>query len=519
MAEVFGISLTMPAVLNSAWTILRGAFGDDHHALLTDFGLSLMLDDVRSRSTATHAGSSRGTLRWMAPECLNGHRANEASDVYSLGMTIWEVYSEELPLATFFERVIAFQIETKQLRPERPQRLAEDGIWELIQRCWAHDPSRRPKVEDVRHALKSYTSYALPEESAPPLTSFFSESYRGSSETNVDPTFAEMPVTTRRGEDTVSSAWTVLTEPSQRTATTLSTNLQILAQPWSQTEWSDSLYSNPPKWQRGNPDIYIDSIIFPMVPSNKTYKYRIIKGSEDLGIRPTYTLNKDESQTVNFLDYTGGYGIRETMPIKVIAVDPEGNEVLVATSEWAHSLRSEPPRWRHGDSKHSIESVMFPRNPTQKSYSFRVVKGKEDLGVRPSPTSDDGTLMIDLVDYNGGQGIQESTSIRVFAVDSEGNEELVATWDITAGTTSTAAGPAAESAWRLLSPGPPHHSQRPIPQQQVALSSSIPPNPSETPRRSLSHPSPEVVIEGRQPPDPSARNPKRRGWVARFFKS
>lgn len=50
-----------------------------------------MLDDVRSRSTTTQAGPSRGTLRWMAPECLNGHRANEASDVYSLGMTIWEV--------------------------------------------------------------------------------------------------------------------------------------------------------------------------------------------------------------------------------------------------------------------------------------------------------------------------------------------------------------------------------------------------------------------------------------------
>lgn len=81
-----------------------------------------------------------------------------------------QVYSEELPLATFPERVIAFQIETKQLRPERPQRLVEDTIWESIQLCWTHDATQRPKVEAVRHALKSYTSYARPEECEDTIT-------------------------------------------------------------------------------------------------------------------------------------------------------------------------------------------------------------------------------------------------------------------------------------------------------------------------------------------------------------
>lgn len=352
---------------------------------------------------------------------------------------------------------------------------------------------------------------------SPPLASFFSESPWGSSETNVDLAFENKPTVRRRGEDTISSAWTARPEPGQRTATNISKSLQTVAQPWSQTEWSDSLYSNPPKWQRGNPDVYIDSIIFPVVPSNKTYQYRVIKGSEDLGIQPTYTLNKDGSQTVNLLEYNGGYGIQETIPIQVIAVDPEGHEVLVATSRWAHSLRSEPPRWRHGDSNHSIESVMFPRIPTQKSYSFRVVKGKEDLGVKPSPTLDDGTFTIDLVDYNGGQGIQESTSIRVFAVDSERNEELIATWDVTTGTTSTAVGSATESAWRSLSPHSPERSQQPIPRQRVGLSSRLS-NPSESPWQSPRHPSPEVATEERQSPDPSTRNPKRQGW-RKFFKA
>ncbi|KAE9390402.1 kinase-like protein, partial [Gymnopus androsaceus JB14] len=53
--------------------------GSSHNALVADFGLSQAIDDMRR------------TLQWMALECLDGNPETIVSDVYSLGLIIWEV--------------------------------------------------------------------------------------------------------------------------------------------------------------------------------------------------------------------------------------------------------------------------------------------------------------------------------------------------------------------------------------------------------------------------------------------
>ena len=71
--------------------------GPDHKALITDFGISRLVDEslTVSRTRATTARQLiRGTSRWMAPECLEGARHTKASDVYSFAMTVWEVRSD-----------------------------------------------------------------------------------------------------------------------------------------------------------------------------------------------------------------------------------------------------------------------------------------------------------------------------------------------------------------------------------------------------------------------------------------
>lgn len=65
---------------------------EDHHALLTDFGLALRLIEIRSKSTySQNIDRQRGSLLWMAPEVLKGASPDMRADIYSLGMTIWEV--------------------------------------------------------------------------------------------------------------------------------------------------------------------------------------------------------------------------------------------------------------------------------------------------------------------------------------------------------------------------------------------------------------------------------------------
>ncbi len=59
---------------------------------VADFGLAKLID----RETMTATGDLLGTVQYMAPESLNGH-ADRRTDVYGLGMTLYELVTGELP--------------------------------------------------------------------------------------------------------------------------------------------------------------------------------------------------------------------------------------------------------------------------------------------------------------------------------------------------------------------------------------------------------------------------------------
>lgn len=64
------------------------------NARLTDFGLTTVYQNSGTLSVMT---SARGTLRWMAPEMLSGDASQPTveTDMYALGMTIWQVLLSE----------------------------------------------------------------------------------------------------------------------------------------------------------------------------------------------------------------------------------------------------------------------------------------------------------------------------------------------------------------------------------------------------------------------------------------
>jgi serine/threonine protein kinase len=70
---------------------------NDHRACLADFGLMKLVSDAHPTHSTT-TGDVGGTVRWMAPELLlpeeyGLHRSepSKASDIYALGMVIFEV--------------------------------------------------------------------------------------------------------------------------------------------------------------------------------------------------------------------------------------------------------------------------------------------------------------------------------------------------------------------------------------------------------------------------------------------
>lgn len=71
--------------------ILRRADGS---AMLSDFGIARMM---HGESVLTTEGTSVGTPHYMSPEQLRGEKVDGRSDVYGLGVVLWQLITGELP--------------------------------------------------------------------------------------------------------------------------------------------------------------------------------------------------------------------------------------------------------------------------------------------------------------------------------------------------------------------------------------------------------------------------------------
>jgi len=103
-------------------------------ARITDFGISRVVD----RSTGIC--SIAGTLLYMDPECFKGH-AGTYSDLYSLGIVMYEMFTGQLPFADFSARMTAPANDPRQWNPDLPNKLAE-----IILRAIDNDLARRYKT-------------------------------------------------------------------------------------------------------------------------------------------------------------------------------------------------------------------------------------------------------------------------------------------------------------------------------------------------------------------------------------
>ncbi|KAL8262013.1 hypothetical protein R6Q59_026062 [Mikania micrantha] len=115
-----------------------------------DFGLS------RIKRNTLVSGGVRGTLPWMAPELLNGSttKVSEKVDVFSFGITMWEILTGEEPYANMHCGAIIGGIVKDTLRPMIPEKC--DPEWrKLMEQCWSADPTTRPSFTEITNRLRS----------------------------------------------------------------------------------------------------------------------------------------------------------------------------------------------------------------------------------------------------------------------------------------------------------------------------------------------------------------------------
>ena len=112
----------------------------DGRVVVIDFGLARAVDATPSRSS----GKAVGTLYYMAPEVMKGEPADARSDVYSLGVVLYELLTGTLPHRETLPPAIIYSVLNR--KPPSPTSLRPDippGLERITLRALAKDPAQR----------------------------------------------------------------------------------------------------------------------------------------------------------------------------------------------------------------------------------------------------------------------------------------------------------------------------------------------------------------------------------------
>jgi len=127
---------------------------------LTDFGLAKLRGSVQ----VTKTGTTVGTAAYMSPEQIRGEGVDQRSDIFSLGVVLYELVTSRLPFRGEFETALSYSIlnedppPVKSLRKDTPPALEK-----IIDRCLEKDKTRRyQSAEEVVSALREVQQEIMP---------------------------------------------------------------------------------------------------------------------------------------------------------------------------------------------------------------------------------------------------------------------------------------------------------------------------------------------------------------------
>src|SRR6202000_348317 len=125
-------------------------------AKVTDFGISRQLE--QDGMTAT--GRVLGTTDYVAPEQAMGRGADQRSDIYSLGVVLYEMFTGEVPFAADSQVGVAMKHVNEELpdvQALRPELSAASAL--VVERATSKDPAKRyadigEMIDDLSTALE-----------------------------------------------------------------------------------------------------------------------------------------------------------------------------------------------------------------------------------------------------------------------------------------------------------------------------------------------------------------------------
>jgi len=148
---------------------------------ILDFGLA----KLAGLSTITKMGSTVGTVAYMSPEQARGEVVDNRSDIWSLGVVLYEMIAGRPPFTSEYEQALVYEILNEQPKPiSEIRRDVPKGIGSILQKALAKNPAeryqhaaelltdldalregraigRKKKVRLIRHLWKPAIRYAV----------------------------------------------------------------------------------------------------------------------------------------------------------------------------------------------------------------------------------------------------------------------------------------------------------------------------------------------------------------------
>lgn len=139
---------------NTMWT-------RDHKAKIMDFGLAKVVEEVRNHTTLVS-----GTPYYMSPEQTLGRNVDHRTDLYSLGVTLYELTTGVLP---FTEGNIPYHhVHTDPPDPREKTPKLPGFLVKVIQRCLSKDPEERYQAaKEIEREVREAMSRSGAAKSAP----------------------------------------------------------------------------------------------------------------------------------------------------------------------------------------------------------------------------------------------------------------------------------------------------------------------------------------------------------------